>query len=311
MNPIQNILDNYSLMILDGAFATELEHRGCDLNDPLWSAKVLMENPEIIGKVHTDYFEAGADCVITASYQATYEGFEKRGLSRKEAEKLIQLSVRIAAEARDSFWKDKGNIKNRPKPLVAASVGPYGAFLADGSEYRGNYGLSVEELMNFHRQRMETLIEAGPDILACETIPCLDEAKALTYLLEENPGVYAWISFSAKDGRHINNGEEISACAEWLNSHKQVAAVGVNCTAPEYMESLVSEIKKGTDKPVILYPNSGEEYLPDSKTWNGETKETSYSESAHNWFKSGATIIGGCCRTKPSDIKGISLWARD
>jgi len=187
MNPIQNILDTYSLMILDGSFATELERRGCDLNDPLWSAKVLLENPEIIGKVHTDYFKAGADCVITASYQATYEGFEKRGLSRKEAEKLIQLSVRIAAEARDSFWENYGNIKKRPKPLVAASVGPYGAFLADGSEYRGNYGLTIENLMDFHRNRMKAQIEAGPDILACETILCLDEAKALSYLLELKP----------------------------------------------------------------------------------------------------------------------------
>ncbi|MCK5674213.1 MAG: homocysteine S-methyltransferase [Spirochaetales bacterium] len=310
MNPIQSILETYSMMILDGAFATELEHRGCDLNDPLWSAKVLMENPEIIGKVHTDYYNAGADCVITASYQATYEGFEKRGLSGKEAEELIQLSVRIAAEARDSFWAETRNRKGRPKPLVAASVGPYGAFLADGSEYRGNYGLTVDELMNFHRKRLKTLIEAGPDILACETIPCLDEAKALTFLLEENPGVYTWISFSAKDGRHINSGEEISACAEWLNNHKQVAAVGINCTAPKYMESLVSEIKKSTDKPVILYPNSGEEYLPDSKTWNGASIVESYSESAQGWYKSGASIIGGCCRTKPSDIKEISLWAR-
>ena len=138
MNPIQSILKTYSMMILDGAFATELERRGCDLNDPLWSAKALMENPEIIGKVHTDYYNAGADCVITASYQATYEGFEKRGLNEKEAEELIQLSVRIAVEARDSFWAEYGNRKGRPKPLVAASVGPYGAFLADGSEYRGN-----------------------------------------------------------------------------------------------------------------------------------------------------------------------------
>jgi homocysteine S-methyltransferase len=310
MNPIQKILENYSMMILDGAFATELERRGCDLNDPLWSAKVLIENPEIIGKVHTDYFEAGADCVISASYQATYEGFEKRGLSVKEAEELIQLSVRIATEARDSFWANYGNIESRPGPLVAASVGPYGAFLADGSEYRGNYDLSVEKLKKFHRKRMKTLIKADPDILACETIPCLDEAKALALLLEENPGVYAWISFSAKDGRHINSGEEIIACAQWLNSIEQVVAIGVNCTAPMYIKSLIHEIKKGTDKPIILYPNSGEEYLPDSKTWNGVSADTSYSQSAHGWYRSGASIIGGCCRTKPSDIKGISLWAR-
>jgi homocysteine S-methyltransferase len=310
MNPIKKILDQYKLMILDGAFSTELERKGCDLNDPLWSAKVLMENPDIIGSVHTDYFEAGSDCVITASYQATYEGFIKRGLNEKDAKNLLELSVRIATDARDLFWANPGNRINRPKPLVASSVGPYGAYLADGSEYRGNYKLNVEELMTFHRKRLETLISAEPDILACETIPCLDEAKAITKLLLENPGVYAWISFSAKDCQFINSGEKISQCAEWLNDYEQIAAIGVNCTAPEYMNSLIDEIKKGSDKPIILYPNSGEEYHPDSKSWKGCSLGSGYGESAHEWFKSGARIIGGCCRTNPDDIKEIAKWAR-
>lgn len=310
MNPIKNILDTFPLMILDGALATELERHGCDLNDPLWSAKILLENPEIIGAVHTDYLEAGADCVITASYQATYEGFIKRGLSEGQAHELIQLSVRIATKVRDTFWANPENRINRPKPLVAASVGPYGAYLADGSEYRGDYLLNETELIAFHRKRLETLIEAKPDILACETIPCLVEAQVLVGLLGENPAIYGWVSFSAKDGLHINSGEKIEDCARWLDGSKQVAAVGVNCTAPEHVASLIAEIKKGTDKPIIVYPNSGEHYDVGAKIWGGGSTDLSYAENARDWFSQGARVIGGCCRTSPKDIRAIEAWAR-
>ncbi len=310
MNPIEQILSKYSLMILDGAFSTELERRGCDLNDALWSAKVLMENPDLIGAVHEDYFKAGADCAITASYQATYEGFMKRGLTKREAKDMIQLSVEIAVKVRDDFWGKPENRTNRPKPLVAASVGPYGAFVADGSEYRGNYGLTKEQIEDFHRERMATLIEAGPDILACETIPCLVEAQAIVNLLEKHPGVYAWISFSAKDGEHINSGERIEDCARWLDSHPQVAAIGVNCTPPEFMESLISKIRKGTNKPIIVYPNSGEQYNAETKTWHGCSTGLCYGDAAKHWFEKGAQLIGGCCRTTPEDIHNIALWGR-
>lgn len=310
MNPIEHILKTFPLMILDGAFSTELERRGCDLNDPLWSAKVLMENPEAIGEVHTDYFEAGADCVITASYQASYEGFMLRGLSEQQAHDLIQLSITLATTARDGFWADSSRHDTRPKPLVAASVGPYGAYLADGSEYRGDYALSEAELTAFHRKRLQTLIDAQPDILACETIPCLMEAKVLVKLLKENPQNYCWLSFSARDGLHINSGEKIQECAQWLDNYEQVAAVGINCTAPEYVTSLIAEIRKGTDKPIIIYPNSGENYNPQSKIWDGSVQPLSYGERARNWYDQGARIIGGCCRTTPEDIRAIAAWAR-
>lgn len=310
MNPVEQILSEYSMMILDGAFSTELERRGCDLNDPLWSAKVLMENPEIIAAVHEDYFKAGADCAITASYQATYEGFMKRGLTKEDAKELIQLSVRIAKNVRDSFWENSQNRINRPKPIVAASVGPYGAFIADGSEYRGNYRLSMAQLEDFHRERMATLIEAKPDILACETIPCLIEAQAIVNVLEKHPDISAWISFSAKDGACINSGERIEDCARWLDSHPQVAAIGVNCTPPEFMESLILEIRKGTNKPIIVYPNSGEEYDAETKTWHGCTTGKCYGDAAKHWYDKGARVIGGCCRTTPKDIHKIALWSR-
>ena len=171
MNIIASILDHQPALIIDGALATELERRGYDLKDELWSAKILIEQPQAIKQLHYDYFKAGADCVITASYQATVEGFMKKGLNEEQAIDLIKKAVRLAIEARDEFWSDQANRRGRLKPFVAASVGPYGAFLADGSEYRGNYGLTEKELMDFHRPRMKALIEAGADMLACETIP--------------------------------------------------------------------------------------------------------------------------------------------
>ncbi|MBE7899505.1 homocysteine S-methyltransferase [Paenibacillus polymyxa] len=314
MNPIQRILNKFQLIVLDGAMATELERHGHDLNDSLWSAKILYEHPDSIKRVHRDYFEAGADCAITASYQATVEGYVQRGLSEDEALKLIQSSVQIAVQARDEFWADvtaTASQQTRPKPLVAASVGPYGAFLADGSEYRGDYKLSEEQLMEFHRPRMKALIEAGADILACETIPCLVEAKAITRLLKEFPGTYAWISFSAKDEQHISNGESIAACAKWLNEHEQVAAVGINCTLPKFIPSLIHEIHSHTDKPVVVYPNLGEEYDPVTKTWQGHTCTETFGQSARQWYEAGARMIGGCCRTQPQDIREIVAWSRE
>jgi len=310
MNPIENILQKFPLVILDGAMATELERHGCDLNDSLWSATVLMENPVLIKQVHTDYFTAGADCAITASYQATVEGFARRGLSEAEALILIQKSVQIALKARDEFWGKSENRSNRPKPLVAGSVGPYGAFLADGSEYRGDYTLTEDELMNFHRPRMKALIDAGADILACETIPCLMEARAIVRLLEEFPRTYAWISFSAKDGIHISDGTPVAECAEWLDKHDQVAAVGINCTRPQYISSLIKKVHSHTVKPIIVYPNLGEQYDAVTKTWHGAPSEETYGDSTHHWYECGARLIGGCCRTKPENITTIAAWAR-
>jgi len=310
MNPIESIIKDYSIIILDGALATELEGRGCDINDSLWSAKILVEHPDVIEQVHYDYFAAGADCAITSSYQATIDGFVKRGFSENEAISLIKKSVEIAIKARDEFWKDEVNRKNRPYPLVAASVGPYGAYLADGSEYRGDYKLTEKELMDFHRPRIKALVEAGADILACETIPCFLEAKAIVKLLQEFPGVYCWISFSAKNNLEISNGELISDCAKSLDKYDQVAAIGINCTPPQYITSLIGEIYKNSKKPIVVYPNSGEEYDADTKSWHGHSSSGAYGCSAKEWYDKGARLIGGCCRTNPEDIRSIAAWAR-
>lgn len=309
-NPIASILDRHPALVIDGALATELERRGYDLNDDLWSAKILLEQPEAIKQLHYDYFKAGADCAITASYQATIEGSMKRGLNEREALALIQKSVKLAIEARDEFWADLANRVDRSKPFVAASVGPYGAYLADGSEYRGNYGLSETELMDFHRPRMKALIEAGADILACETIPCLVEAQALVKLLAEFQNIEAWISFSCRDDIHVNEGQRLEDCVRLVEASPFVAAVGVNCTSPKYIPTLIREAKKATTKPVLVYPNSGESYDASRNDWDGHPVYESFGEEARTWFDAGARLIGGCCRTTPEDIAIISNWVR-
>ncbi|HNB36091.1 MAG TPA: homocysteine S-methyltransferase [Anaerolineales bacterium] len=310
MNPLEGILKHQRIAVIDGAMATELEARGCDLNDALWSARVLLEQPELIRAVHLDYFNNGADIAITASYQATLEGFAKRGLSREQSIELMKKSVQLAKVARDEFWSKEENRNTRVWPLIAGSVGPYGAYLADGSEYRGDYHLTEEELIAFHRPRIEALIASGADLLACETIPCGIEARALIRLLAEFPQTFAWFTFTAKDGEHISNGEKIADVAAFLDKQPQAAAIGINCTSPLHIPSLIREIKKNTSKPIIVYPNSGEVYDPTTNTWHGETSCDSFGLQSKEWFEAGATLIGGCCRTTPGHIREVSHWAR-
>lgn len=309
MNPIANLLTQQPIGIIDGAMATELEARGCDLNDALWSARVLLEQPELIRAVHLDYFNAGADIAITASYQATLEGFAKRGLSREESLDLIRKSVQLAKDARDEFWSKEENRNNRAHPLIAGSAGPYGAYLADGSEYRGDYNLTEDELIAFHRPRLEALVASNPDLLACETIPCLIEARALIRLLAEFPNTFAWFTFTAKDGEHISNGEKIAEAAAFLDNQPQAAAIGINCTSPLHIPALIRAIKANTSKPIIVYPNSGEAYDPSTNAWHGETSCDSFGLQSKDWYEAGARLIGGCCRTTPGHIREIKNWA--
>jgi homocysteine S-methyltransferase len=310
MDPIAPILATHGVIVLDGALATELERRGADLRDPLWSAKILLEAPELIRNVHLDYFRAGADCATTASYQATVPGLLRRGLSESEALGLMQSSVRLAAEARDAFWSGGPDRADRLRPFVAASIGPYGAILADGSEYSGDDGLSEQALIDFHRPRMAALVAAGADILACETIPCLAEAGALGRLLAEFPSASAWVSFSARDEEHICNGERLADCAAFLDPHPQVVAIGVNCTAPRFVEGLIRAARSATHKPILVYPNSGEIYDAATNSWHGETSCDSFGEQAQAWYAAGACAIGGCCRTTPEHIRAVAEWAR-
>lgn len=307
-NVIRKYLDQQNYLIIDGALGTELERQGCNLDDPLWSARLLAADPDKIAAVHTDYLRAGADCLITASYQATFQGLARQGYTREQAQKLIQTSVRLAKTVVDTFWADPTNHVDRLKPLVAASVGPYGAFLADRSEYTGDYGIGEDELVDFHKERLNALISAGPDLLACETLPCFAEARALVRLLAvsvaESDRLPAWISFSARDGRHINSGEPIRDCAQWLDDKPNVTAIGINCTNPIHVRSLVKEIRAVTDKPVVVYPNKDTAHGPLIKS---KGRQPSFVEMAVKWAKYGAKLIGGCCHTTPDDIRWLAL----
>jgi homocysteine S-methyltransferase len=296
-------IEKNGVVILDGAMATELEKRGADLNHALWSAKLLTENPNLIKQVHQDYLQAGADIITTASYQASFTGFFSQGFNSEKAAELMKLATLLAIEAREEAQKK--NYFKEQKPLIAASVGPYGASLADGSEYRGDYGLSVEELMSFHRARMKLLSESGAELLACETIPCPEEAIALIRLLKEFPGVQAWLSYSCKNKTEVCSGYSFAECVALANESEQVVAVGVNCTDPQFVESLVTIARNVSRKHVLAYPNKGEIWDAQHKCWQPALTHTDFVKEASSWLKAGATLIGGCCRSSPEDIKNL------
>ncbi|GMQ77746.1 MAG: homocysteine S-methyltransferase [Anaerolineae bacterium] len=304
-NPITDFLDRSGLLVIDGGLATELERRGYDLNDELWSAHLLIDDPDAIYQVHRDYLLAGADCIISASYQATIEGFMGKGVDEEGAEELLCKAVQIALDARDDFWSYQSNRQGRIRPLVAASIGPYGAALADGSEYTGDYDLDEDGLYDFHKRRWQILSRTRADILACETIPSYPETKALVRLITETPDRYAWICFSCQDNRRINDGTPIARCIQEIVGLNQVAAVGINCTAPRFILGLIDEIKANSSKPIIVYPNSGEHFEPDTREWLGQAAPDNFAQASKSWRSKGAQLIGGCCRTGPEHISQI------
>ncbi|KGN52080.1 homocysteine S-methyltransferase 1 isoform X1 [Cucumis sativus] len=299
--------------VIDGGFATQLEKHGAVINDPLWSAVCLINDPHLIKKVHLEYLEAGADILVSSSYQATIPGFISKGLSVEEGELLLEKSVKLAIEARDSFWDSvkciPGHKYNRA--LVAASIGSYGAYLADGSEYSGHYGpdVNVDKLKDFHRRRLQIFVDASPDLLAFETIPNKLEAQACVELLEEeNIQIPSWICFSSVDGENAPSGESFEKCLYAINKSDKVNAVGINCTPPHFIEALITKFKELTNKHIVVYPNSGEVWDGRFKKWLpsncfGDDKFESLSS---RWRNLGATFIGGCCRTTPSTIRAVS-----
>jgi homocysteine S-methyltransferase len=306
---LKPFVDRDGVVILDGALATELERRGADLRDPLWSAKVLIENGDLIRQVHLDYFKAGADVATTASYQASLPGLVQRGLSRIQAVEVLRDSVRLAQDARAEFLELETEKDDRPRPLVAASIGCYGATLHDGSEYRGDYGLSLQQLIDWHRPRFEVLATIGPDLLACETIPTLVEAEALVRLLEESPFTSAWISFSCRDERHLSHGETFAEAVRLVESSANVIAVGVNCTPPRFVAPLLQTVAGRTSKPLIVYPNSGESWDAQRRCWIAGGDAVEWPQAARSWHRAGARLIGGCCRTTPETIRSLRVAA--
>lgn len=289
-------------LLLDGGLSNELERQGCDLNQKLWSAKLLESDPEAIILAHLAYLEAGAECIITASYQATLPGFMAMGYDEESAKALILKSVQLAEEARSRFLSSSPQAS---KPLIAASIGPYGAHLADGSEYRGDYVVSDQDLWDFHQPRINLLDDSTADLLACETIPGFQEAKVLSEILK-NVQKPAWVSFSCKDGQHISDGTPIEQCAAYFADHPTVFALGVNCTSPEFISPLIRSIKmKSGNKKIVVYPNSGAVYHVESKTWSGLSDLPSCALMVKEWVDLGTDIIGGCCGIGPEQIKAM------
>lgn len=298
-------LERQGVVVLDGGLATELEARGLRLDDRLWSARLLLDEPEEIGRLHRDYLDAGADCITTASYQATYQGLAEAGIDEDAAGELLRRSVRLAVDARDGFWSVPANRAGRLRPLVAASVGPYGAYLADGSEYSGRYGLSEAELRDFHERRFRLLAASGADLLALETIPSLPEARALMSLLADTVGAWAWISFSCPDGVTLADGTPLADAARACADTPRLAAIGVNCVPPRHVPSLVAELRTTTSLPVLAYPNSGEGWSAPEKRWSGREEMLDWEAAGRAWVTAGAAGVGGCCRTGPAEVRRL------
>ncbi|WP_093591009.1 homocysteine S-methyltransferase [Lentzea waywayandensis] len=269
--------------------STALEVAGHDLSDELWSARLLLTDPDALRSAHLAYFRAGAEVAITASYQASFPGFARRGISESETARLLRSSVELARSAASDV--------DGPR-WVAASVGPYGAVLADGSEYRGRYGLSRQELIDFHRPRLEELCAAGPDVLAVETVPDVDEAEAVLEVVRGS-GVPAWLSYSVR-GNRTCAGQPLEEAFEVVAGVAEVIAVGVNCCAPEDVAGAVAVAREVTGLPVVVYPNSGERWDARDRSWTGDG--TGFAAQAGQWADGGARLVGGCCRTGPDAI---------
>ncbi|WP_241843153.1 homocysteine S-methyltransferase [Agromyces albus] len=278
-------------LVVDGGLGTRLEERGADVSSELWSARVLADSPEEVLDVHRDYFAAGADVAITASYQVTYEGCARAGFDADATTGLLRRSVELARRARDEAGHG----------WVAASVGPYGAMLADGSEYRGDLGLDVEELRDWHRQRIDVLAGAGADLIAFETMPSLVEVEAILAELA-GTGTHAWISVTPLAGR-LRSGEPLAEALALAAAVDEVVAVGVNCCAPGEVLGAIEAAREVTTKPIIVYPNSGETWDAAARRWSGRAAFP--TEAVRSWRAAGAGLIGGCCRTGPGQIAAI------
>ncbi|MCX4584671.1 homocysteine S-methyltransferase [Streptomyces sp. NBC_01481] len=281
------------VVVLDGGLSNQLEAQDCDLSDELWSARLLADDPREIETAHAAYVRAGAQVLITSSYQATFEGFVRHGVAREEAAGLLARSVELARTAGELV---PGEV------WVAASVGPYGAMLADGSEYRGRYGLSVRELERFHRPRIEALVAAGPDVLALETVPDIDEAEALLRAVDAY-GLPVWLSYTIT-GERTRAGQELAAAFALAAGRDQVIAVGVNCCDPRDADRAVELAAAVTAKPVVVYPNSGERWNAEERGWRGGS--TYNPGRVRDWLASGARLVGGCCRVGPGQIAELA-----
>jgi homocysteine S-methyltransferase len=291
--------------VLDGGMASELEFLGADIGGPLWSAHVLEDAPQQIVAVHRAYLEAGADILLTASYQVSRQGYAEFGLNPSQADEALLRSVELACVARAEF--------PQRHTLVAASLGPYGAALHNGSEYHGSYNATFAELVQFHQERIAVLASSDADLLAFETLPSLEEARAIGEALKPWPDVAAWFCFNCPDHKapslQVAHGELLRECAALAASFPQTVAVGVNCTQPRWLPALIPELLQTSGKPIVLYPNSGEGWDAENQHWTGSGELGDFGNQASQWYAAGVQVVGGCCRTRPSHIREIAAVA--
>lgn len=298
--PFRRRLAATGVLVLDGGFATELERRGVLLPPPLWSAAAILDYPDAVREVHRAYRDAGADILTTASYQVSVEGFRRAGRSREDARHALARSVALV---RDVIREGEGEGERWPPPLVAGSLGSYGAVLADGSEYRGGFTQSVEGLRRFHAERAFPLAEAGPDLLVFETIPSIRELEALRRLVEDVAGVDMWIAVTLRDGEHLGDGTPLREVVGLLTG-APLAAVGVNCVPPALVLPALDALH-GTGLPLVAYPNAGETWDAETRRWVGQGMGETLGGAVNAWRSRGARVVGGCCRTTPATIRGM------
>ncbi|HEY1804250.1 MAG TPA: homocysteine S-methyltransferase [Terracidiphilus sp.] len=295
-----SILDN--IHVIDGGLATELEYEGARIDGPLWSAHVLEDEPDKLLAVHRAFIQAGAECIATCSYQVSRMGYAEVGLTAEQADRALLRSVELARRAAAEFPERR--------VLVAGSLGPYGAALHNGGEYHGNYDCSYDDLVRFHRERIEILAGAKgaqrPDLLAFETFPSLEEARAVGEAMTPWPELRCWFSFSCRDETHVSHGERVADCAALVASFPQTAAIGVNCIPPKWAPALIAELRSGSNKPVLVYPNSGEGWDAARRVWTGVTDPEEFGAHAAQWFGAGAQLVGGCCRIRPEHIREVA-----
>ncbi len=292
--------------VIDGGLATELEYSGARIDGPLWSAHVLEDEPEKLLAVHRAYVQAGAQCIATCSYQVSRMGYAEVGLTAERADAALLRSVELAQRAVAEFPERR--------VLVAGSLGPYGAALHNGGEYTGSYDCSYDDLVRFHRERIEIFAHArggqAPDLLAFETFPSLEEARAVGDAMAPWPELRAWFSFSCRDEMRVSHGERVADCAALVASFPQTVAIGVNCVPPKWVPALIAELQAGSDKPIVVYPNSGEGWDAARRSWTGVTDPAEFGVHAKEWFGAGAQMVGGCCRTRPAHIREVAEAAR-
>lgn len=292
--------------VIDGGLATELEYQGAHIDGPLWSAHVLEDEPEKLVAVHRAFIAAGAECIATCSYQVSRVGYAEVGLPPERADAALLRSVELARSAIAEF--------PARRVLVAGSLGPYGAALHNGGEYHGNYDCTFDDLIRFHRERLAIFVSASglqcPDLIAFETFPSFEEARAVCEAMAAWPELRAWFSFSCRDEEHVSHGESVAECAALVASFPQTIAIGVNCVPPGWIPALIRELRRGSDLPIVVYPNSGEGWDAARRCWTGNTDPADFGTQAAEWFRAGAQIVGGCCRTRPAHIAEVAKAAR-